>query len=293
MHTTHRLTPIVFLAPAVVALFAVGIYPLLFALWVSLHTYILTRPYEGNDFVGLANFLSVLRDPLFWGAMGHTLVYLAISLPLQIVFGLLIALVISRGAWPTLRAATRVALVVPLAVTPVVVGLIGRLIFNQGFGVVNFTLVSLGGRDTDWLGSPLLAFATILIMEVWQWTPFVALIFLAGLTSVPQEVEEAARLETSRWSVVLRFIQLPYLLPGLTAILILRTADILKQFDMVYTLTRGGPGTSTELINLYITRVGFRVFDLGTASAQAILLLVVTVVLSRLYVRFFYREVST
>jgi multiple sugar transport system permease protein len=110
------------------------------------------------------------------------------------------------------------------------------------------------------------------------------------LTTVPSEIEEAARLETRRWFTVLRYVQLPYLLPGLTAVLILRTADTLKLFDMVFTMTRGGPGASTELISLMIQRVGFRAFDQGLASAQAVILLIITIVLSRLYIRLVYRE---
>jgi multiple sugar transport system permease protein len=109
---------------------------------------------------------------------------------------------------------------------------------------------------------------------------------------VPVEVEEAARLETKSHWALLRHVQLPYLLPGLTAVLILRSADILKLFDMVFTMTRGGPGAATELVSIYIQRVGFRVFDMGTASAQAILLLVLTIILSRLFIRVFYREID-
>ena len=130
-------------------------------------------------------------------------------------------------------------------------------------------------------------------MDIWQWTPFCALIFLAGLSMVPVEIEEAARLETQAAAgTLLRHVQLPYLLPGLTAMLILRSADMLKLFDMVFTMTRGGPGAATELVSIYIQRVGFRVFDLGIASAQAILLLILTIVLARLYIRFFYREID-
>jgi multiple sugar transport system permease protein len=129
-------------------------------------------------------------------------------------------------------------------------------------------------------------------MDIWQWTPFCALVLLAGLSMVPGEIEEAARLETrSAWRV-LQHVQLPYLLPGLTAILILRTADILKLFDMVFVMTRGGPGSATELVSIYIQRIGFRVFDQGVASAQAILLLIVTILLSRLYIKLVYREVA-
>jgi len=109
---------------------------------------------------------------------------------------------------------------------------------------------------------------------------------------VPQEIEEAARLETSSTWAMLRHIQLPYLLPGLTAMLILRSADVLKLFDMVFVMTRGGPGAATDLISIYIQRIGFRVFDLGYASAQAILLFILTIVLSRLYIRYVYREIG-
>lgn len=109
---------------------------------------------------------------------------------------------------------------------------------------------------------------------------------------VPVEIEEAARLETSSKWVLMRHVQLPYLWPGLTAMLILRSADVLKLFDLIFTMTRGGPGAATELISIYIQRVGFRVFDMGVASAQALLLLALTIVLARLYIRFFYREID-
>ncbi len=292
MHTQKRITPFLFLGPAVVILALVGIYPLIFAAWVSLHNYLLAQPNIPHDLVWLANYVTVLRDGSFWGAIGRTLFYLAVALPIQIVLGLAIAFMLQRGAWARLRGFARVMLVIPLAMTPVVTGLIGRLIFNQEFGVANFVQKGLTGNPigTEWLGNPVLAFVTILLLEIWQWTPFAALIFLSGLTAVPVEVEEAATLETRSFWVMLRSIQFPFLLPALTAILILRTADILKQFDMVYTLTSGGPGSSTELINLYITRIGLRgAFDQGVASAQAILMLVLTTVLSRMYIRYLYK----
>jgi multiple sugar transport system permease protein len=292
MHTQKRITPFLFLGPAVLILALVGIYPLIFAAWVSLHNYLLAQPNIPHDLVWLNNYLTVLKDSSFWGAIGRTLFYLAVALPIEIILGLAIAFMLRRGSWARLRGVARVALVIPLAMTPVVTGLIGRLIFNQDFGIANVVQKGLTGNPvgTEWLGNPTLAFVTILLLEVWQWTPFAALIFLSGLTAVPVEVEEAATLETRSFWVMLRRIQLPFLLPALTAILILRTADILKSFDMVYTLTSGGPGSSTELINLYITRIGLRgAFDQGVASAQAILMLVLTTVLSRLYIRYLYR----
>jgi multiple sugar transport system permease protein len=290
-----RWTPFWFLAPAVFALLAVGIYPTLFALVTSFRRYNITRRadmLDGFPFVGFDNYFSVLADRTFWDSLLLTGQFYLTVVPIQILLGIGIALMLHRPGWGFLRTLTRVSLVVPLATTYAVVGLIGRLIFNRDFGVANQFLGWVGISSSDWLGSPTGAFIAIVVMDIWQWTPFVALIFLAGLSMVPVEIEEAARLETKSHWALLRYVQLPYLLPGLTAVLILRSADVLKLFDMVFVMTRGGPGAATDLVSVYVQRVGFKVFDLGLASAQAILLLVLTIILSRIYIRIFYREIE-
>lgn len=286
-----RFTIFSFLGPSVIALAVIGIGPLLFALYTSLHNYNLLK-LRKVKFIGLDNFLFVLTDPVFWEAMERTFLFLIIVLPLQICFGLGIALLLHKPGLSFLRTITRLSLVIPMATTYSVVGLLGQVMFNIKYGVVNQLLSFLGIEPINWLGDPFYAFITIAFWDVWQWIPFCALIFLAGLTTVPGEIEEAARLETKSWWLILRYVQLPFLIPGLTAVLILRTADTLKLFDMVFTLTRGGPGASTELISLMIQRVGFRAFDQGLASAQALILLLVTIILSQLYIRFFYKEVQ-
>jgi multiple sugar transport system permease protein len=285
-------TPFWFLAPAVAALALIGLYPTVFALVTSFRRYNITRAREGFPFVGIENYRRVLTDQTFWDTLALTGKFFLTVLPVQILLGIAIALLLHRPGWNALRALTRVSLVVPLATTYAVVGLIGRLVFNRDYGVANQFLSWVGIPALDWLGNPTRAFVAITVMDIWQWTPFCALIFLAGLSMVPVEIEESATLETSSRLEMLRHVQLPYLLPGLTSILILRSADVLKLFDMVFVLTRGGPGAATELVSVYIQRVGFRVFDLGTASAQAILLLVLTILLSRAYIRFVYREVE-
>ncbi len=287
-----RWTPFWFLAPAVLTLFIIGIYPTIFALVTSFRRYNIARPREGFPFVGFENYASVLSDSTFWASLFLTAKFYVTVLPIEIVLGLMIALLLHKPGMGFLKSLARVTLVVPLATTYAVVGLIGRLIFNGDFGVANWFLDVLGIGGIDWLGSQSGAFAAIAIMDIWQWTPFCALIFLAGLSMVPGEIEEAARLETSSKLSLLRFVQLPYLMPGLTALLILRSADVLKLFDMVFIMTRGGPGSATDLVSIYIQRIGFRVFDLGTASAQAILLLIITILLSRLYIRVLYKEVN-
>lgn len=287
----RRLTIFGFLGPAVAALLIIGIVPLVFAVYTSFHRYQLTN-LRSTPFIGLDNFHAVMVDPSFWDAMGRTMVFLVMVLPIQIVFGLGIALLLHRPGLGLLRTLTRLSLVIPMATTYAVVGLLGQVMFNIKYGVVNQLLGFLGVTPVDWIGDPNNAFVAIAFWDVWQWTPFCALVLLAGLTTCPDEIEEAARLETDNWWKVLVHVQLPFLIPGLTAILILRTADTLKLFDMVFTMTRGGPGSSTELISLLIQRIGFRVFDQGLASAQAIILLILTIILSQLYIRFFYREVE-
>lgn len=290
LETTKRKTAIAFLGPAIFSLLVIGIVPLLYAAWTSLHYFNLTK-LRNVKFIGFDNYVSVISDSVFWDAMGRTFTLLAIALPMQIALGLGIALLLHQSGMGFLRTLTRLSLVLPMATTYAVVGLLGQVMFNIKYGVVNQLAGFLGISPINWIGDPFNAFVVIIFWDIWQWTPFVALVLLASLTTVPREIEEAAQLETRRWFTILRHVQLPFLVPGLTAVLILRTADTLKLFDMVFTLTRGGPGSSTELISLMIQRVGFRAFDQGLASAQAIILLAITIILSQLYIRLLYKEV--
>ena len=278
-----------FIGPAIAVLAVVGIVPLVYAVYTSLHYFNLTDLGD-IEFIWFENYVDVLTDDTFWNAMVRTFLLLLIALPVQIALGLVIALLLHRPGLTYLKTLTRLGLVLPMATTYAVVGLLGQVMFNIKYGVVNQMLGWIGIDPIDWIGDPDNAFALVVFWDVWQWTPFCALILLAGLTTVPDEIEEAARLETKSWLTVLRHVQLPYLVPGLVAIMILRTADTLKLFDMVFTMTRGGPGNATEFISLLIQRTGFRAFDQGVASAQAVVLLAITVILSMIYIKVFYRE---
>src|SRR5215469_7331783 len=281
-----------FLAPAVLVLLLVGIYPLLFAAWNSLHEFILPRVARyGTPFVWFQNYLSLLSDQSFQVALARTFVFLLINLPIQLALGTGIALLLHKPGNELVKNISRVCLVIPMATTFAVVGLMGRLMFNNDFGIITYLWSLVLGHRVEWLADPNLAFVSISIMDCWQWTPFCALVLLSSLTIVPVEIEEAAKLETDKWWHVLWRVQLPFMLPGITAILILRTADILKMFDVIFIMTRGGPGSATELISIFIQRIGFRSFEQGMASAEAIVLLVITIILSRIYIRFIYREI--
>jgi multiple sugar transport system permease protein len=286
----RALTPWLFLLPGIVTLLAVGIYPVIYALWASFHKVDLAMLAAGTPFNGGQNYIAAFFNSLFTGAVARSLVFLAISLPFELGFGVLLALYLHGTVFPKLLGVVRVILVIPMAMTPVVVGLIGTLVFNNQFGLVNYLVGVAGVPPVDWLGNSLMAFVATLALQVWQWTPFVTLILVASLSTVPPEIEEATLLETGSWFKRLRHVQLPYLLPGITAALIFQTAYIVKLFDMVYTLTGGGPGVSTELVSIYIERNAFRAFDIGTAAAQSVILLILTIMLSNLYIRYFYRE---
>ncbi|MGQ0566878.1 MAG: carbohydrate ABC transporter permease [Gemmobacter sp.] len=285
-----RRTIAAFLGPAVAALLIVGIVPLGYALWKSLHYFNLTKRAQ-ERFVGLDNYAFVLTDYVFWQAMGRTALLFVTSVPVQIALGLTIALVLHRPGLTLWKTLTRLSLVLPMATTYAVVGLLAQVMLNQKYGVINQMLGWVGVDPINFIGDPTNAFIAVILWDIWQWTPFVALVLLAGLSTVPPEIEEAAKLETrSNWTI-LRHVQLPFLIPSLVAVLILRTADTLKLFDMVFTMTRGGPGAATEFIAILIERVGNRQFDIGLASAQSIIMLAITIVLARTYIRLFYREV--
>jgi multiple sugar transport system permease protein len=285
-----RRTLFAFIGPAVFALAAVGIVPLGYAVWKSFYYFNLTKLAQSR-FVGIDNYVSVLTDPVFWQAIGRTALLFFLAVPVQIAVGLVIALVLHRPGLTLFKTLTRLSLVLPMATTYAVVGLLAQVMLNQKYGVINQMLGWLGVEPINFIGDPTNAFIGIVLADIWQWTPFVTLVLLAGLSTVPPEIEEAAKLETKSNWVLLRHVQLPYLIPSLVAILILRTADTLKLFDVAFTMTRGGPGSATEFIAILIERVGNRQFDIGTAAAQSVIMLAITIVLARMYIRFFYKEV--
>lgn len=289
-HRVSRGTIAAFLGPAVLALALVGIAPLAYAVWKSFRYFNLTKRAQ-EKFVGLDNYVAILTDPVFWQAIGRTALLFLLTMPVQMALGLLIALTLHRPGLGFLKTLTRLSLVLPMATTYAVVGLLAQVMLNQKYGVVNQMLTWIGVDPINFIGDPTNAFIAVVIWDIWQWTPFVALVLLAGLSTVPPEIEEAARLETRSGWTVLRHVQLPFLIPSLVAVLILRTADTLKLFDMPFTMTRGGPGSATEFIAVLIERVGNRQFDIGMAAAQSVIMLAITILLARLYIRLFYREV--
>lgn len=286
----ERSEPWLFIAPSLIVLLAIGLYPMLYTVWISFHNWVLAM--GPPRFNGLNNFFHALTSAEFGASILRTLILLAITLPIELVLGMAIALALDAQYNRVLKRLLQVALVIPIAITPAVVGLLVQLMFNTQLGVVNYLLGLIGIGQVDWLGGETSAYLTVVLAQIWEWTPFVALVLSASLATVPSEIEEAAMLETEHWWPRFRNIVLPYLWPGITAALVFQTAFVIKQFGMVYAIQKGGPGTATQMAMLHIERVAFRGFDIGLSAAESILMLVVSIVLAQIYIKAFYREAT-
>lgn len=286
----ERLAPWGFVAPSLILLLTVGLFPVLYTAYFSVHSW--TMGFGAPSFNGIHNYVEALTSSQFGYAVLRTLVLLAITLPVELVFGISIALALDAqyNAW--LKRALQICLVIPIAVTPAVIGLLTQLMFNQQFGIINYLLGLVGIGPIDWLGGSISAFVTVIIVQIWEWTPFVALVLAASLATVPTDIDEAAQLETEKWWPRFKGIVLPYLWPGITAALVFQTAFTVKAFDMIYAIEKGGPGTATQLSMLHIERTAFRGFDIGLASAESILMLIMSIVLAQVYIKAFYREMD-
>ena len=272
--------PLLLLTPALAVLLSLSIYPLIYSITISLQR----ETADGIKWT-LANFARLGSDSFFLTAMAHTFVYAAAALVLEFSIGLGLALLLNtqmRG-----RGFFRATLLVPMMLPTVVVGVVWRLMLNANFGAINGTLKEFGlnTESLTWTASPRLAFLSVIVVDVWQWTPFVFLVLLAGLQAIPQEPYEAALIDgSSRWQTF-RHVTLPLLKPAILIALLLRTMDLLRVFDQIFILTEGGPGFATETISLYIYRTAFRFFDFGYAAAMSFVLLALTNVISAIYIR--------
>jgi multiple sugar transport system permease protein len=269
------------LGPVVAGLFAIAAYPLALAVKQSLSA-------ETGELIGLRNYARALGNPLLYDALGATGIYALLVLPTEIGLGLGLALVVHRTIRSAaVKAVIFVMAVVPLVVPPVAVGVIARLLYAPGYGVINQVLQRVGvtGREIDFLSDPALAMLSVASVDVWEWTPFVYLVVFAGLQTVPREAVEAARVDGAGSWALFRHIEVHYLRPLLVLILFFRMADVLRVFDHVFILTGGGPGSSTQVLSLYLYRIQFKFFDGGQAAALAVTVLVVVSILYALVTR--------
>ncbi|QBD75826.1 sugar ABC transporter permease [Ktedonosporobacter rubrisoli] len=279
--------PYYFVLPAVLVLALIGIFPFFYAIFMSMRSLNLLDP-SNDRMVWLLNFVRLAQDERAWHSLLITLFYTVGAIVLEVVLGLAISLLLNRDFRG--RALVRGLLLIPIVMTPVVVGLLWRIFYDPSAGIINYVLGQIGlGSQHDWLGNIHTALGALIVTDVWQWTPFVILITMAGLESLPQEPFEAAYIDgASKWQAFI-YVTLPLLRRTLAVALILRTIDCLKTFDTIYVMTQGGPGLATETANLYAYIQGFNYFDVSYATAFALVFtIVLTIVVTTLVRKFVF-----
>ncbi len=275
------------LIPAIVVVFGIIVYPMVQTLIYAL-TDVQSSMQTSAPFVGLGNFIKALTDAGFWAAMGRTLYFTVVSTSVELLLGLGIAGLLNskiKGRW-----LLRTIVVIPWAVPTVVSGALWKGILNSQYGAFNAFLHQVGLIDqySDapiWLGSPFLALNMVILADVWKTVPMVAFMLLAGLTSIPGEVYEAARIDRAGSGRMLWSITLPLLLPSISIVLILRIIEAFKVFDVIYAMTRGGPADGTMAIAYYTYTEAFSNQQFGIGSALAYIIVIVIAFLSAIYLR--------
>jgi multiple sugar transport system permease protein len=282
-----RILPYLLLAPAVLLVLAVVVYPLISGVQTSTKFY---RFGSAISNVGFDQYRQALDDPLFTGALWTTLKFVTAAVAIETLLGLGLALLCLREL-PFIRA-MRLVLIVPMVVTPVVVGIVFRLIYASDVGLFSSVSGLFGGGSVGILDSESRAFWGLVLLDVWEWTPLIFLILLAGLQSLPQEPFEAARVDGA--GVWRTFVDhtLPMLMPVLVVAIVLRTIDAFTTFDQVYVLTHGGPGTATQLISIYGYDTFFRFQQYGYAAAMLLMVALIVLACAFLAVRLMRRGVA-
>ncbi|WVT77931.1 sugar ABC transporter permease (plasmid) [Sinorhizobium chiapasense] len=277
--TARKVFPYLLVGPAVAYLLAITLYPGLFAMYQSLFVV----KFVNWSWVGLGNYTRIIQDREFWAALANTAIIGGISLALQSVIAMAVAFFCYRD--PFVRG-WRIIFLMPMLFMPSAVAFIWKLAFNDG-RVISDILMSIGvvSNNVDWLSSIWLARLSLIVADVWQWTPFLFIIFVGALQGQDEEIEEAARLDGASWSSIFWNISLPMMRPIIVVAVTLRGIDITTMFTNVYIMTQGTPGGATETMSYFIYRQGFRMFNFGYASAASVLMLIFTIVIAQTVVK--------
>jgi multiple sugar transport system permease protein len=273
-----RLTPYIYILPAVLVMLAGLMYPILSAVQLSFYDWSLGTDFETARFVGLDAFVEMLKSEQVWTSMGVTVAFVLIAVSAELVLGVALALFLEKPVRG--MRFFRTIFVLPMMIAPICVGLIWRYLFDASFGPVNHAVSWMGLSPQAWLADPVLAFTAMVVTDIWQWTPFVLIMVLAGLQGLDESVMEAARIDGANWWQQIVRVKLPILKPILIVTLLARMIDGFRGLEVIYVMTFGGPGLSTELFSLHIFKAAFISQKLGYSSALSILLLVIVSALS-------------
>ncbi|MBO6726535.1 MAG: sugar ABC transporter permease [Rhizobiaceae bacterium] len=270
------------MAPSIVLLIALLAYPIFYTIDISFSRFDIST-FGAGEWVGWENYREVMSDYRFWDSLKVTLIYLVIALPLQVVLGFGIAFLIN-AEWKG-RGLIRALFIIPMVVAPVVAGGMWRMILDPLWGIMNYWLGFVGIGPLDWFGDPTLAMASIIIIDTWRWTPFIVLIATAALLALPKDVFEAARIDGANWWSTLWSVAVPLLVPVIAATFVIRWLGAVKMFDIVLAATYGGPGKATNVVNLFIYEEAFRSLRFAESAAMAVIVLILTMVLTGLFLR--------
>jgi multiple sugar transport system permease protein len=271
-------TPYLFVAPAVLILAFTCLYPVIKGFELSFYDWSLGTPIESRKYVGWENFVWAWQDPAVFNSIKVTLIFTACAVTAELFLGLLIAFLLEKGLKGI--ALLRTAFIVPIMIAPVVVGLLWRYLFDANFGLINHVVQLLGFEPKVWLGTPGLALPAVIITDIWQWTPFMFILFLAGLQSLPKDPVEAAQVDGATTWQVIRLVKIPLLAPVIWVAVLLRIIDAFRSLEVMFIMTFGGPGRETEVLSLNIYKTAFMSQRLGLAAVNAIFLLVFIILLS-------------
>lgn len=271
-----------FLVPALLLLVGLMVYPLFYAIQTSFSTFNTTTFQPGN-FVGFKNYIRVLNDPHFWTSLKVTALYMVIAIPVQLIIGIMIAYIISVD-WPGSKI-VRALFLIPMVITPVVVGSTWKMLLDPLWGQYNQIIVALGGSPIHWLGNPKLALLSIIMIDTWRETPFVILIVQAGIASMDQEPLEAAKVDGANLFQRIMLVEIPMMRDVILSALIIRWLIAIKMFDIIFTTTRGGPGNTTEVTNMFIYDSAFRTLSFEKSSAMSILIVIVAMTFTIIILR--------
>ena len=261
------------ITPAVLIILLIGLFPIVYSAVVSFQNINMLE--EDTSFSGLLNYQRLIADTRFWLALGHTFVFLAIALPVELILGLLLAyLFLDRIPGRQIFVAL---LVLPMVISPIVSGAMWSILLDQRFGPINQILGWIAGHEVTllWTVNPTLVYPAILMAEIWQWTPFMFLLLLAALSNVDKSQLEAAEIDGAGFMVTFRKVVLPAIWPVLAIAVLIRALDLFRLFDIIWALTGGGPGTMTETISIYAYVQGFKQFETSYAAAMAFAILVI------------------
>ncbi len=286
----QRFRPFIYLLPAIAILTTVVLYPLLNALYVSFHQWDLAT--GGKMFyTGWRNYQETMQDRYFWSAIAKSLLFVLMVVPAEIFLGTFIANMLNREIKG--QRLIRLIFILPMMITPIVAAMLWKIIYDAEFGILNWALSVIRIPAQVWLGNPRLAMISVAVLDIWQNTPFIILIVLAGLQAIPGEVYQAALIDgAGRWQTF-RYITLPYLRNTLLLGCIFRVVDSFRVFDVIYVLTKGGPGRATEVISVYTYKTGFSLFKLGLSAGQSFLLTMLTLAVAVPLIIFVFKNVGS